>query len=67
MTTPDKPGELREWEPQPGQCLLCGGRGGWWSSEHRETCTRCDGTGWDPSRSEPWFQQLITPIQGGAS
>lgn len=39
-------------------CLVCGGRGGWWSyppgTEYladgfREMCTRCGGTGWEPS------------------
>lgn len=40
---------------EPGQCLVCGGRGGWWSMEHRETCSRCAGTGWDPDRAKPWF------------
>lgn len=38
-----------------GQCLCCGGRGGWWSAEFRETCGRCDGTGWDPARESVWF------------
>lgn len=43
---------------EPGQCLCCGGRAGWWSLEHRERCPRCDGTGWDPARNEPWFPTL---------
>ncbi len=40
---------------EPGQCLVCGGRGGWWTGTSRETCSRCSGDGWDPARSEPWF------------
>lgn len=51
------------WEPTPGQCLLCGGRGGWWSVSFRETCTRCGGDGWDPARDRPWFVELIAPLQ----
>lgn len=50
-------------QPTPGQCLCCGGRGGWWSGEFRETCSRCAGTGWDPDRDEPWFVKSIAPMQ----
>jgi hypothetical protein len=52
------------WEPTPGQCLGCGGRGGWWSApEFRETCSRCAGTGWDPARNDQWFIDLVGPLQ----
>jgi hypothetical protein len=40
----------------PGQCLVCGGRGGWWIDDFgRDVCSRCDGDGWDPSRGQSWF------------
>ena len=39
----------------PGQCLVCGGRGGWWAPSGRAVCSRCDGDGWDPARDSPWF------------
>ncbi|PSJ23893.1 hypothetical protein B7P34_36325 [Streptosporangium nondiastaticum] len=51
------------WLVTPGQCLSCGGRGGWWSGEFRETCTRCGGDGWDPMRDEPWFAEFVLPLQ----
>ncbi len=31
------------------ECLVCGGRGGWWSGEFREQCKHCKQTGWEPS------------------
>lgn len=65
MTETTGPYANSRGEPIPGQCVLCGGRGGWWSSVHRETCTRCDGDGWDPARDEPWFLELIAPLQHG--
>ena len=43
-----------EWY-EPGQCLVCGGRGGWWTGGERTTCGRCDGDGWDPARNRQWF------------
>lgn len=46
--------------PMQGQCLLCGGRGGWWSGEFREQCPRCRQTGWDPRRDDPWFPNAGT-------
>jgi DnaJ-class molecular chaperone len=46
---------MSDVEPTQGQCLVCGGRGGWWSDAFREACSRCDGTGWDPARAKPWF------------
>jgi hypothetical protein len=30
-------------------CLACGGRGGWWTGDVREKCSRCAQTGWEPS------------------
>ncbi len=53
------------WEPTPGQCLTCGGRGGWWTdtAETRTVCPRCHGGGWDPARNEPWFRETIAPLQ----
>jgi hypothetical protein len=56
------------WEPVPGHCLLCGGSGGWYAGEHPPEfdwvrCARCDSTGWDPQRDEPWFRELVAPKQ----
>lgn len=51
------------WEPTPGQCLCCGGRGGWWSGDFRETCASCHGCGWDPAADEQWFRELVVPLQ----
>lgn len=54
---------MDRWEPTPGQCLTCGGRGGWWSGEFREPCPRCKGDGWDPARNESWFKLSVAPLQ----
>ena len=51
------------WEPTVGQCLLCGGRGGWWTVDTRTVCTRCDGDGWDPARDTAWFKATVAPLQ----
>lgn len=40
------------------RCLVCGGRGGWWSGEFRETCSHYDGTGWEPDPPE-WLANLV--------
>ncbi len=61
MTGPDA---NSRWEPTVGQCLTCGGRGGWWTGpEVRTTCPRCHGDGWDPARHTDWFQATIAPLQ----
>ena len=30
-------------------CVTCGGRGGWWTRDRRDICSRCKGNGWEPS------------------
>lgn len=35
--------------PNARPCILCGGRGGWWTLDVREPCSRCSQTGWEPS------------------
>jgi len=52
-----------QWEPTVGQCLVCGGRGAWWSGPRRDTCIRCKGTGWDPCRHKAWYKETIAPLQ----
>lgn len=52
------------------RCVLCGGRGGWWSwsdlaphtleAAFRETCSYCSGSGWEPSEM---VADLVGPIQ----
>lgn len=49
---------MSDIEPTQGQCLVCGGRGGWWSGEFREQCSRCEQTGWDPRRDDPSFPKV---------
>lgn len=52
-----------QWEPTPGQCLTCGGRGGWWTDEARTTCPRRKGNGWDPDRDAAWYRTNVAPLQ----
>lgn len=40
--------------PDATPCVLCGGRGGWWTDDGnaistRTACTRCSQTGWEPA------------------
>lgn len=56
------------WLVTPGQCLLCGGRGGYPGGDTGTmTCTRCAGTGRDPARGEGWFMDVVLPVQIEAS
>jgi hypothetical protein len=48
--------------PTPIRCLVCGGRGGWWSGEFREQCQRCKQTGWEPD-PQPWLVALVGDLQ----
>lgn len=51
---------------QMGQCLVCGGRGGW--PGHLDTvilCRHCAGTGRDPDRGKDWYWDIVIPIQRG--
>lgn len=53
-----------EWLTTPGQCLICGGRGGWPGPEDENTlCSRCHGNGRDPQRGSDWYMDVILPIQ----
>jgi len=56
---------LENWTTTPGQCLVCGGRGGY-PSRHPEMtilCTRCGGTVRDPQRGSDWYIDTVLPIQ----
>jgi DnaJ-class molecular chaperone len=44
------------------RCLICGGRGGWWSGEFRETCTGCKGSGWETDPA-PYLVALVGDLQ----
>ena len=54
-----------QWLVKPGQCLVCGGRGGYPSSHPEKTilCTRCGGTGRDPQRGSDWYMDIVLPLQ----
>jgi DnaJ-class molecular chaperone len=55
---------MNNWQPTVGQCLCCGGRGGWWIGvKDRATCPRCAGSGWDPAQNEPWFLIVVAQLQ----
>lgn len=55
---------LDKWLITPGQCLLCGGRGGYpGAGQTTQLCTRCDGTGRDPARATNWYIDHILPEQ----
>ncbi len=43
-------------------CAVCGGRGGWWSRDFRETCSHCEGTGWEPNAIAA---AIMAPLQEG--
>ncbi len=59
---------LDNWTITPGQCLLCGGRGGYpGGTTGTAVCTRCEGTGRDPSRGENWFIDYVLPVQIAAA
>lgn len=52
------------WLTTLGQCLVCGGRGGYPTIGGSITlCPRCDGCGRDPQRASDWYVDLILPIQ----
>lgn len=51
------------WLVAPGQCLVCGGRGGYPRLGGIDLCSRCEGTGRDPQRGEDWYMDLILPLQ----
>jgi hypothetical protein len=48
----------------PGQCLVCGGRGGYPGLGRATTlCLRCEGTGRDPARASDWYMDAVLPVQ----
>jgi hypothetical protein len=51
------------WLVTPGQCLTCGGRGGYPGTYYTLLCTRCAGTGRDPARGSEWYMDLVLPRQ----
>lgn len=55
---------IENWLVTPGQCLLCGGRGGYpCGPTGTMTCTRCKGDGRDPDRGTEWFMEHVLPVQ----
>jgi hypothetical protein len=54
-----------EWLTELGQCLTCGGRGGWPGASANEVvlCSRCPGDGRDPARGSDWYMDLVLPAQ----
>ena len=66
MTSKDLNAELLAaggWLCMPGQCLVCGGRGGYPVGERTALCPRCTGSGRDPDRESEWFREYVLPIQ----
>lgn len=59
--------DLEGWLVTPGQCLVCGGRGGYpGPGPATILCPRCKGTGRDPDRGSNWYVDLVLPIQVAA-
>ncbi len=55
---------MTRWLTTVGQCLACGGRGGWPGiAQETIPCSRCDATGRDPHRYDDWFMEHCAPIQ----
>jgi hypothetical protein len=53
-----------EWLITLGQCLVCGGRGGWAGPGAGTTlCPRCGGSGRDPDRASDWYMDVVLPVQ----
>ncbi len=51
-------------EVRLGQCLVCGGRGGWWNpGPVRQMCKHCCGSGRDPDRASGWYSDIVLPVQ----
>lgn len=64
MVGADGPSFEVGWLVSPGQCLVCGGRGGWAGPGLATTlCPRCRGTGRDPDRAAAWYMDVVLPIQ----
>lgn len=58
---------ISEWLVSLGQCLVCGGRGGYPGMGARVVlCQRCQGTGKDPDRGLGWYADVVLPVQASA-
>jgi hypothetical protein len=51
------------WLTKLGQCLVCGGRGGYPGPGCTILCGRCEGTGRDLVRSSDWYMDFVLPQQ----